>query len=308
MSSKIKTLNPNEMLDSFMSYGTKRDDIFKKDYELFYIGTLQGVREISKPPIPPIKAKTHSLLFLTSGILTMKIGSHTLRIEQNECLIIPTGQVFSYDINDAHKSEESEGFICGFSDDFLMGQIGSRNLLKTFEFLTIWGNPNIKLTSKSAAHLSYGLKRIWNEYAEHGLQNKIVIQAHLIALLCDLNINYLPLSRHKNKTAVELTNRFKEFLHQNIYKTHKVSDFANMLNVTPNHLNKTIKLITQKSPSIWVRETLINEAKVLLFQSNLSIQEIALELGVEDQSYFSRLFKKQEGITPANYRKMNDLS
>ena len=81
-----------------------------------------------------------------------------------------------------------------------------------------------------------------------------------------------------------------------------------MLNVSPNHLNKAIKLITLKSPSDWIRTTLINEAKVLLFQTDFSIQEIASELGIDDQSYFARLFKKQEGVTPVEYRKMIDLS
>ena len=308
MKAKIKSLNPNELLESYMSFGSKRNDIFKINYELFYIGRLQDLREISKPPIPPVKAKTHSLLFLTSGILTMKVGSHPIKISKNECVIIPVGQVFSYSNDDFIESEDGEGFICGFNDDFLIGQIGSRDLLKTFEFLTIWGNPTIKPKEKSAIHQTYTLNRIWNEYVENGLQNQKLIQAYLIALLCDLNIDYLPLSNHKNKTAVELTNRFKKLLHQNICNSHKVSDFAKMLNISHNHLNKSIKLITQKSPSIWIRETLINEAKVLLFQSDLSIQEIASELGIDDQSYFARLFKKQEGVTPANYRKMIDLS
>jgi AraC-like DNA-binding protein len=188
--------------------------------------------------------------------------------------------------------------MCGFNDDFLIGKIGSRDLLKTFEFLTIWGNPVIRPKGESTMYLSHSLNRIFNEYADNGLQNKINIHAHLIALLCDLNNDYLPLSNHKNKRAVELTNRFKELLHQKINTTHKVSDYAAILNISPNHLNKSIKLITLKSPTAWIRETLINEAKVLLFQTDSSIQEIASELGIEDQSYFSRLFKKQEGISP----------
>lgn len=308
MKSKIKTLQPNELLESFMSFGSKRNDVFKQDYELFYIARLQDLTEISKTPIPPVKAITHTLLFLQSGMLFMRIGSHPIKIHQNECVVIPAGQVFSYSDDDDKKSDQGEGFICGFNDDFLLGQIGSRPLLKTFEFLTIWGNPVLKPSKKLATYLSHSLKRILSEYSDHGLQNKIIIQAHLIAVLCDLNTCYLPLSNHKNKAAVELTNRFKELLHQNINTTHKVSDFAAMLNISPNHLNKTVKLITQKTPSVWIRETLINEAKVLLFQSDLSIQEIASESGIDDPSYFSRLFRKQEGMTPATYRKMIDLS
>jgi len=206
------------------------------------------------------------------------------------------------------KGAEAEGFICGFSDDFLIGQIGSRDLLKSFEFLTVWGNPIIKLKKQLAKYLLQSFRRILDEYKTNGLQNKLIIQSHFIATLCDLNVNYQPLSNHKNKTAVKLTNKFIELLYKNINTKHQVSGYASMLNISPNHLNKTIKLITQKSPSVWIRETLINEAKVLLFQTDLSIQEIASELGFDDQSYFTRLFKKQEGITPISYREMIDLS
>jgi AraC family transcriptional activator of pobA len=308
LESTIKSLNPDELLESFMSFGSKRNDIFKQGYEFFYIASLQDINQIAKPPVPPVKAKTHTLFLLTKGFLNMKIGSGTVKVYPNEYVIIPAGQVFSYADEDIEKSVEGEGFMCGFNDDFLIGQIGSRELLKSFEFLSVWGNPVIKPKGKLAMYSSHSLNRIMAEYSENGLQNKTIIQAYLIALLCDLNAGYLPLSNHKNKTAVELTNRFKELLHQNIHTTHKVIDFAAMLNVSPNHLNKTVKLITQKSPSVWIRETIINEAKVLLFQSNLSIQEISTELGFDDQSYFSRLFKKQEGISPAAYRKMIDLS
>lgn len=308
MKSKVKTLKPDEMLESFMSVGSKRDDVFKQDYELFYIARLQDLTEISKVPVPPVKAITHTLLFLKSGALFMKIGSHSIKIHDNQCVIIPAGQVFSYSDDDDDKSIPGEGFICGFNDDFLIGQIGSRDLLKTFEFLTIWGNPVIKPQGESAVHLLNSLRRIHTEYSERGLHNKAIIQAYLIAVLCDLNVDYLPLSSHENKIAVELTNKFKELLHQKINTIHKVSDYADMLSISPNHLNKTIKLITLKSPSIWIRETLINEAKVMLFQTHFSIQEISLELGIDDQSYFTRLFKKQEGMTPVDYRKMIDLS
>jgi len=45
-----------------------------------------------------------------------------------------------------------------------------------------------------------------------------------------------------------------------------------------------------------------------LFQTNNSVNEIATELGIYDQSYFSRLFKKYESVTPIEYRKMIDKS
>ncbi len=286
------------MLESFRSFGLKQNDVFNLNHEHFFITKLQELTGIPKFSVTPVRANKHTLIFLKSGFIFMKVGSHSIKVHHNECVIIPAGQVFSYDYDE--KSKEVEGHICAFDEDFL---IGSRDFLNTFEFLTIWGNPVIKLQGESAIHLFHSLKRILVEYAKNGLHNKLIIQAYLIAVLCDLNLNYLPLTDRKNKATVELTTRFKELLARKVNSIHRVSDYADMLHISPNHLNKTIKLNTQKSPSTWIRETLINEAKIMLFQTHFSIQEIAWELGIDDQSYFTRLFKKQEGMTPSDFRK-----
>lgn len=146
------------------------------------------------------------------------------------------------------------------------------------------------------------LKRIFLDYSENGLKNADIIQSYLIALLCEVNRVYKPLSTSKQTTAVTLTNKFKELIFLNIKTKHLVRDYASLLHVTPNHLNKSIKTITGKSPTKWIDEALVLEAKVLLYQTNLTINEVASEIGIYDQSYFSRLFKKYEGITPLAFR------
>lgn len=93
-----------------------------------------------------------------------------------------------------------------------------------------------------------------------------------------------------------------------IRNKHLVSEYAELLHVSPNHLNKVVRDVTNQSPSKWIDETLVLEAKVLLFQSKLSISEIATELGLLDASYFSRLFKKYVGVSPLEFRKRIDLS
>jgi AraC-like DNA-binding protein len=87
-----------------------------------------------------------------------------------------------------------------------------------------------------------------------------------------------------------------------------VGEYAQALHVTPNHLNKAVKGVTGKSPSRWIDETLVLEAKVLLHQTDLSVGEVAAALGLFDASYFSRLFKKYAGVTPVAFRKKIEKS
>lgn len=90
-----------------------------------------------------------------------------------------------------------------------------------------------------------------------------------------------------------------------VKKKKQVSDYASLLHISPNNLSKVMKKFTNKSPVKRIDETLILEAKVLLFHTNMSINEISFSLGIFDASYFSRLFKKHEGISPLSFR--NDI-
>ena len=84
--------------------------------------------------------------------------------------------------------------------------------------------------------------------------------------------------------------------------------YAAELNVTPNHLNKSVKVTLGRSASALIDEMLVLEAKVLMQKKTMSVSEIAFETGFEDVSYFGRFFKKHTGFAPTEYRKMIGLS
>jgi AraC-like DNA-binding protein len=146
-------------------------------------------------------------------------------------------------------------------------------------------------------------ERILDEYAEYGLAHPDILQPSFIALLCEINGVYKPVSESRQTNAVLLTNRFRELLFEHVTSKHLVTDYASLLHISPNHLNKSVKTITGKSPTKWIDEAIVLEAKVLLYQSKLSVSEVAAAVGFYDASYFSRLFRKYEGMTPMDFRK-----
>jgi AraC-like DNA-binding protein len=254
-------------------------------------------------PVPPTRATTHTLIYLTEGEAIMAIGSENYKIVQDECLVVPAGQVFSFENLDINK-----GFLCNFHDDSIVGKFGKNELLKDFEFLNIWGNPRICLDVNTSEHLNFLLERIYLEYSTNGLHHLALIQSYFIASLCELNQIYQPLSKSAQKTSIAITNQFKALVSAHVRQKHKVSDYAAMLNISPNHLNRVVKQISGKSPTVWIEESLILEAKVLLYQTSYSISQITEAIGMSDQSYFSRLFKKSQGVTPLEFRKMVEKS
>ncbi|MES2517731.1 MAG: AraC family transcriptional regulator [Bacteroidota bacterium] len=301
--SKIKTHSTEAFRDKFIKPEGNLDNLLKLDFGKFFIVKVEDLIRLIKLPVPPSRATTHSFIYLTEGEANMTIGSQSYKIIKDECLIVPAGQVYSFAKHDINK-----GYLCNFHNDIIIGKFGKSELLKEFEFLNIWANPCIKLNLQSSGFVCQLLERIFIDYTQNGLGNIDIIQSYFIALLCEINLAYKPLLNSSQTTSITLTNAFKELLFKHIKSKHLVSEYASLLNVSPNHLNKVIKKITGKSPTTWIDESIVLEAKVLLFQTSLSINDIAAEIGIYDQSYFSRLFKKYENTSPVKFRKMIEIS
>lgn len=93
-----------------------------------------------------------------------------------------------------------------------------------------------------------------------------------------------------------------EFLHHN--SDHKISlgGLANMAGYSISRYCHIFKDVTGLSPQQYIIRLKLEKAKRLMVDSDLSIQQVAMEAGFNDQLYFSRLFKKNEGMSPMNFR------
>jgi AraC-like DNA-binding protein len=94
-----------------------------------------------------------------------------------------------------------------------------------------------------------------------------------------------------------------EFLKINSTKSLSLQDIANQVNLSPSHLSFLFRNKTGFSPIEYFNHLKMQKAcQHLLFTEN-RIKEISFELGINDQYYFSRLFKKVMGVSPEEYRK-----
>lgn len=303
MKPPIPTYSAEHFREAYMMEGVALEHFLKADFGTFFVIPVERMIRLMKLPVPPVRTSSHTFIYLTEGDATMRVGAETYTIYAHECLAVPAGQIFSFDHVD-----QNRGYLCNFHDDFIVGRFAKSDLLKDFEFLRVWGNPRIALPADVSGYVEQLFRRLLAEYGEHGLARPDIMQPYFIALLCEVNRAYKTHTGGTLPQAVQIGNRFRELLFAQVKTLHRVSDYADRLHVSPNHLNKTVKAATGKSPSQWIDEALLLEAKVLLHQSKLGINEVADNLGFDDASYFSRWFRKQEGCTPQGFRKKIEKS
>ncbi|MGN0205951.1 MAG: helix-turn-helix domain-containing protein [Muribaculaceae bacterium] len=82
-----------------------------------------------------------------------------------------------------------------------------------------------------------------------------------------------------------------------------VGFYAEKLCLSPDYLSKAIKEYSAHNVTYWINDVLIQNAKNLLLNRNITLQEIADRLNLADQSSFGRFFKNNTGQSPGEYRK-----
>lgn len=101
-----------------------------------------------------------------------------------------------------------------------------------------------------------------------------------------------------------IATRFRQLLPQHFAEQKDVTFYAAQLHITPKYLSEVLLAQLGKPAKSLIDGYIAMEAKSLLRQTTMSVQEIAYALGYEDGSYFVKAFKKWEGLTPAAYKKL----
>jgi AraC-like DNA-binding protein/quercetin dioxygenase-like cupin family protein len=241
-------------------------------------------------------------------VLYLLKGSGFHVIDGNKYEIKPPC-VFFMSPGQAHKLELSndiEGYIFIFTSDFYLLNRSNQNSLIEFPFFYTLhqDNPPLQLDNKKDIEFleSLFLQSI-SEVKNPGEYFLELLRSILDLILntCASRYQLSESTLNKGKGQI-LVKRFFHLVEENNHKNLSLSDYAEMIGITPNHLTQTVKSLTGKTSSQIIKSKQLLEIKRLLVHTNLNISEIANQLKFEDQSYFTKFFKRETGITPLQYR------
>lgn len=245
----------------------------------------------------PVSADPHShnyycLSFLYKGVLSdyVDLTHHVLQAPA----------VLPQNVDQVHIHSDLKNckiVSIAFAPEFLYGQ--DKRLRMCME--TVFAQTSIVLSDHELRELdTYIQLIIINE--KHGKQELDVIKCLLNILLIKC-ADFIKASEKHDSGNRDLFKDFQQLLKEHFRNHHQVKFYADALYITTAVLVKTVKKACCKSPKEIIDERLITEAKRLLYWSDITVREVAWELGFETDSYFNKFFKKFTGTTPKLYQK-----
>ena len=207
---------------------------------------------------------------------------------------------------------EEEGFMLMFHEDFLNGHSLYRDV-KDYHFFDYEANEALHLSPKEEQIIWELFHKIQNEY--HNNQDEYshsIMLGHLDSILKYAQRFYKRQFINRNQISGKLFTKFNDLLARYLEKEDlaalglpSVKFMAHALNVSTRYLSDMLKQETGKTAIELIHIHLVSEAKNRLIRDEGTVAEIAYQLGFENPPYFSRLFKKEVGLTPNDFKRFN---
>jgi AraC family transcriptional activator of pobA len=271
--------------------------LFGEGVRHFWFSALEGLLERFPQLEAAHRQDFFSILILEQADGEIAIDSHRIRLDRPKIIIIKPRCISSIDMNRIAKGR----LIC-FTEDFFSLRYNN-NILHQFSFLGWDTIPFARLNEGQKERCDMVLNLMSSEYSEHGQESGKVLRSYLNILLFEVERIFQTAGAvvKKHRTSEKLL-QF-EGLIDKYYTSKKLpSDYADMLHVSPNYLNKLCKKETGQTAGDIIRKRIAVEAQRMLHYTSLSVNEIAYKLGFENPSYFNTFFKKQTGTTPERFR------
>ncbi|WEK38248.1 MAG: helix-turn-helix transcriptional regulator [Candidatus Pseudobacter hemicellulosilyticus] len=240
-------------------------------------------------------------------LFTRGNGHHTIDFSnfdvspfQLYCMI--PGQVHSW-----HFSDDTDGFIINFSDTFFRSLLLNPHYLERFPFFSGVAEDGICQVPPALYEELVDLLGKMMQLAcskrdsDEDLLRLLLLQFFIRVKQSCTNVAVVGRSLPAQKTL--LLRNFRRLIDAHFRTTRLPKEYADLLYVTPNHLNALCHDLLNKTAGELIRDRVLLEAKRLLTNAKMSVTEIAYELNFQDNSYFNRFFKKYTGSTPDDFRK-----
>lgn len=254
-----------------------------------------------KPRIGPFKSEFFRVGFGLRGSVELDCGLETYFFQAGSIIFTFPGQIFSL----RNKSADFYAYYMLFTEEFIADAVSLKNIREQFPFLNYTGIQHIQLDEEESGEIGHFILKIDAEIKQRKPDLRQAIQSYIHLILIQSNRSYARQQLGARETGTvenTLLRTYKKLVSEHFIAKRNVSDYAALLNVSPDHLSKTIRKQSGKTAHDLIEEMLLMEAKALLLHTEASVAEIAWQLEFTDPSHFNKFFKKRTTLTPLQYR------
>ncbi|MGO4772200.1 helix-turn-helix domain-containing protein [Flavobacterium sp. W22_SRS_FK3] len=249
----------------------------------------------------PHRHDSYLMVFFTDGSGIHEIDFDRFEIKKGSLFVLQPGQMHHWSL-----SEDIEGFVIIFSQELYNLYFRQKKINDYNFYHSIYNRPEIFFETEEILNILPLFKLLTQENKHH---NNFQLDKMLNLLDCihiEIARKYSEAYSHQTHSYNIKINTFEKLLELH-FKTEKSAVFyADKLNITLKHLNRICNEILQKTTSEVIMNRVILEIKRMLIDRQLAVNEIASAMGYDDYSYFSRVFKKQTGVSPTAFRELKN--
>lgn len=263
----------------------------------FYVNSFQN-HLITHPFVEdPHRHNFYLLAFFTKGSGTHEIDFDTFDVCPGSVFMLQPGQMHHWSL-----SEDVDGYVLFYSQEMYNLYFGEKDIDSFPFYFSIATKPEIVLSQPEVEGLLPYFEMIFRESNANELFKKDKILNLLDVIHIDLaRIFQETVAPEIHSYNVKLK-QFRQLLEENFRNEKSAAFYAEGLHITLKHLNRICNETVNKTTTEIISDRVILEAKRMLMDKKLLINEVATKLGYDDYSYFVRFFKKNAEMTPKEFR------
>lgn len=210
---------------------------------------------------------------------------------------------------DIQSASDDKAFLIHYNRDFYCIQIHDEEVAcDGLLFNNIFENPTVDLQNDELHSISQLFAQIGDELHAQDRSSEEMIRTYLKQIIIRATRQWKKQNLQNEtldlvSTDQDFFRNFSRLVNIHYKEKHSVADYADLLNLAPKTLSNKFHKLNLENPNEMIKNRIVLEAKRLLLYSELTIKEIAYQLGYEDPAYFNRIFTQKSGKTPAVFRK-----
>lgn len=249
--------------------------------------------------------------FVTEGSVVLSCGNRKYQMECGDIFFINSNVLHSMHKNNTFKQAVFKSIA--FRSSIISESINSVFYIKYL--LPILSNSNFReciITKDSSSYQSMLdiLSKVWNQVYSEDSDYEINVRNELSTLFCILNqfqknIKETTSPKMPNYLLEKRVQVLLDYIHTHYKDKITIEELAKTASISKTEVLRCFKAIMGLSPISYLNSYRLQRAAHMLMNTEKSIQEIAEGCGFDDNSYFSKLFKRKYHMTPHNYRLQN---